>query len=209
MNENLLQKKNETWSLKRLFVFLVPLFLVLPVYSQIEKVSDYRFFYSESLTVLNHKCSLRVTDASIDAVMRELLADTNVTYEKNNLIIALIEKGVKSQKSKVVVRGRITDTQNEPVVGANIIEEGASGNGTISNADGAFTLEVNQGAILKISYLGYRDVILRTTGKTSFEVVLEEDTKALGEVVVTALGIKREEKALGYAMVKACKKYRE
>ena len=95
MNENLLQKKNKTWSLKRLFVFLVPLFLVLPVYSQItiniqnvplrqalgeiEKVSDYRFFYSESLTVLNHKCSLRVTDASIDAVMRELLADTNVT----------------------------------------------------------------------------------------------------------------------------------
>ena len=218
MNENLLQKKNETWSLKRLFVFLVPLFLVLPVYSQItvniqnvplrqalgeiEKVSDYRFFYSESLTVLNHKCSLRVTDASIDAVMRELLAGTNVTYEKNNLIIALIEKGVKNQKSKVVVRGRITDTQNEPVVGANIIEEGASGNGTISNADGAFTLEVNQGAILKISYLGYRDVILRTTGKTSFEVVLEEDTKALGEVVVTALGIKREEKALGYAVQK-------
>ena len=109
---------------------------------------------------------------------------------------------VKNQKSKVVVRGRITDTQNEPVVGANIIEEGASGNGTISNADGAFTLEVNQGAILKISYLGYRDVMLRTAGKTSFEVVLEEDTKALGEVVVTALGIKREEKALGYAVQK-------
>lgn len=218
MNENLLQKKNKTWSLKRLFVFLVPLFLVLPVYSQItiniqnvplrqalgeiEKVSDYRFFYSESLTVLNHKCSLRVTDASIDAVMRELLAGTNVTYEKNNLIIALIEKGVKNQKSKIVVRGRIADTQDEPVVGANIIEEGASGNGTISNADGAFTLEVNQGAILKISYLGYRDVMLRTAGKTSFEVVLEEDTKALGEVVVTALGIKREEKALGYAVQK-------
>ena len=117
MNENLLQKKNETWSLKRLFVFLVPLFLVLPVYSQItvniqnvplrqvlgeiEKVSDYRFFYSESLTVLNHKCSLRVTNASIDAVMRELLAGTNVTYEKNNLIIALIEKGSRRR-----LRGR-------------------------------------------------------------------------------------------------------
>ncbi|WP_211346877.1 hypothetical protein, partial [Tannerella forsythia] len=72
--------------MKRLFVFLVQLFLVLPVYSQItvniqnvslrqalgdiEKVSDYRFFYSESLTVLNHNCSLRGMDASIDAVMR-------------------------------------------------------------------------------------------------------------------------------------------
>lgn len=222
MNRNLSHKKDKSRSLRKLFVLVMVMALTLPSFSQItvnvrnktlrqalseiEKVSDFRFFYNESLAILDKNSSIRVTNGNIDDVMQRLLAGTNVTYEKNNNIIALVGKAdvgqapASAQQNKVTVTGRITDTQGEPIIGANIIEEGVSGNGTVTDYDGRFTLSVTRNATLKISYLGYGDIVLSTSGRTSFNITMEEDTEVLREVVVTALGIKREQKALGYSV---------
>ncbi|MEA4904173.1 MAG: SusC/RagA family TonB-linked outer membrane protein [Petrimonas sp.] len=175
---------------------------------EIEKVSNYRFFYNESLPVLDKNNSIQLTNSSIDNAMQKLLAGTDVTYEKNDNIVVLVDKGTVAQRpeaaqqNKATVRGRVLDEAGTPIIGANVIEEGVAGSGTVTDYDGNFTLVVSPKAKIRITYLGYGDIVLNTAESTSFNVVMQEDTHTLGEVVVTALGIKREEKALGYAVQK-------
>lgn len=96
---------------------------------------------------------------------------------------------------------RVTGTVQDalgPIVGASIIEKGTS-NGTITDSDGKFSLNARQGATLVISYIGYKSQEV-TIGRTPLNITLEEDAQLLSDVVVTALGIKRERKALGYGL---------
>lgn len=99
--------------------------------------------------------------------------------------------------------GKVTGTVEDdfgPVAGASVIVKGTT-NGTITDMDGNFTLEgVKQGDIIQVSFIGYTTQEVPYTGQAAIQVQLAEDTQKLDEVVVTALGIKREKKALGYAM---------
>ena len=87
-----------------------------------------------------------------------------------------------------------------PVAGASVVIKGTT-NGTMTDMDGNFTLDgVKKGDIIQISFIGYATQEIPYTGQASLSVHLEEDTQKLDEVVVTALGMKRDKKALGYAM---------
>ena len=102
------------------------------------------------------------------------------------------------EQAKVTVKGIVLDENGEPIIGASVVD--ASGkNGTVTDANGTFTLEAPKGITLKISYLGYTPTTVAASG-TTVRVVMEPSNNDLNEVVVTALGIKREKKALGYAM---------
>ena len=205
----------------KLLVLFMTLVFVIPSFSQIsvniqnkplrqtlkeiEKVSDFRFFYNESLSILDKNSSLNVNNSNVDDVMKQLLANSNIKYEKNNNIIALVEVDKTVQNSatpqqKTAIKGKVVDAGGVPVIGANVSEVGPVSNGTITDYDGNFILDVPRNASIKISYIGYSDIIISTTGKTTFEIVMSEDTQTLNELVVTALGIKREEKALGYSV---------
>lgn len=99
--------------------------------------------------------------------------------------------------------GKITGTVEDAlgsVAGASVVVKGTT-NGTITDMDGKFTLEgVKNGATIQISFIGYTTQEIAYTGQTNLTVMLAEDAQKLDEVVVTALGIKREKKALGYSM---------
>lgn len=95
--------------------------------------------------------------------------------------------------------GVVTDKTGEAIIGANVIVKGTT-NGTITDMDGRFELDVPINATLQVSYIGFNTQEIVFTGQPSIEVQLVDDTQALDEVVVTALGIKREKKALGYSM---------
>lgn len=102
------------------------------------------------------------------------------------------------EQAKVTVKGIVLDENGDPVIGASVVD--ASGkNGTVTDANGNFSLEAPKGTTLKISYLGYNSTTIAASG-TAVRIVLEPSNHELNEVVVTALGIKREKKALGYAM---------
>lgn len=174
---------------------------------EIERVSNYKFFYNESLAGLEKNKTLQLTNVAIDVVMQQLLSDSNIKYRisENNIIALTVEEGdihlvSQQQENKVTIRGQVIDINNLPIIGANIIEVGIPGNGTVTDYNGNFTLEINRNSELKITYLGFEDFILNTAGRTSFTIVMEENVEILNEVVVTALGIKREEKALGYSV---------
>lgn len=101
----------------------------------------------------------------------------------------------------VTVTGNVVDNTGMSVIGANIVEKGTT-NGTITDIDGNFSIRVSPGAILQISYTGYKTQEIAVGNQTHLSIKIEEDSELLGEVVVTALGLKREEKALGYAVQK-------
>lgn len=109
--------------------------------------------------------------------------------------IPLVQESVKK------ISGVITDQNGEPIIGANVVVKGTT-IGTITGLDGDFVLEVPGKATLIISYIGYVQKEIVINDSNTYNVKLLEDTQKLDEVVVTALGIKREEKALGYSVQK-------
>ncbi|MGM9737891.1 MAG: carboxypeptidase-like regulatory domain-containing protein [Candidatus Cryptobacteroides sp.] len=105
----------------------------------------------------------------------------------------------QSQQNSRTVTGRILDENGQPVAGAGVVEENTL-NGVNSGIDGKFELKITGNSNLVISFIGYETVVLATAGKTDFQIRLTPDSKLLDEVVVTALGIKRDAKALGYSV---------
>lgn len=94
-------------------------------------------------------------------------------------------------RTKIQVNGTVTDATGEPLMGATILEK-ASGNGTITDMDGHFSLAVPSDAVLSINYLGYKTQEILVNGKTSFKIILDDDSEKLEEVVVVGYGIQRK-----------------
>lgn len=104
--------------------------------------------------------------------------------------------GVAAVAQSAKVTGTVTDGK-EPIIGASVRAKG-SNKGTVTDLDGHFVLDVAPGTELVITYIGYKEVTVKAAN--GMKVAMEEENTALSEVVVTALGIKRERKALGYAL---------
>ena len=174
------------------------------VVKQIEKVSKYRFFYKKGLPGMSTPITVEANDQSIESVLGQIVQQIPVSYAiKGETQVVLTEPELQNSNINLTksVKGTVTDANGEPIIGANIMEKGTV-NGTITDMDGNFSLTVKEGAILVVSYVGYITQDLPVKNKSTLVVHLKEDSQALGEVVVTALGIKREEKALGYSVQK-------
>lgn len=107
--------------------------------------------------------------------------------------------GFTAVTAQTQIAGKVLDENGESIIGASIIEKNTT-NGTITDIDGGFSLTVRKGSFITVSLIGYTPQTIEVGNRTFFEVIMKEDSKMLGEVVVTALGLKREEKALGYAV---------
>ena len=100
------------------------------------------------------------------------------------------------QQQKKQISGTVIDESGESIIGANIIEKGTT-NGTVTDFDGNFSLQIENDAILHVSYIGYYPQDIPTSGKTSIEIVLVEDTKTLDEVVVVGYGTQSKKTLTG------------
>ena len=97
------------------------------------------------------------------------------------------------------ITGTVVDESGEPVIGASVLVKG-KGTGSVTDLNGKFTVEASTGAVLQISFVGYTTQEIKVTSASTYKVILKDDSQALNEVVVTAMGIKKERKALGYAV---------
>lgn len=113
-------------------------------------------------------------------------------------LLCLAGQAVASNQQAQTVTGTVIDAFG-PVTGASVSIKGTT-QGTITGMDGRFTLEVEPGATLSISFIGYVTQEIKYTGQRDLQIKLMEDTQKLDEVVVTAMGIKKEERGLSYAM---------
>lgn len=174
------------------------------VIKEIQAQSDYQFFYEDNLASVQLE-SLNVSDSSIKEVLDKALSGKNISYKIDDKIIYLSKNDSSakstsvSQEKKKTITGRITDAKGEPLIGVTIMEKGTT-NGSITDYDGNYTLSAASNAVLQFSYIGYQSVEMSVEGKTVIDITMNEDTEVLDEVVVTALGIKREKKMLGYAV---------
>lgn len=144
-----------------------------------------------SLLLVALLSSVALFGNSKDNLLTEInLGLNNLTIEKSTI-----------QQNKKRITGKVTDSRKEPIIGANIIEAGTT-NGTVTDIDGNFTLEVNEDAVLKISYIGFQDIVLDTKNRSHIEIVLEEDTKILEEIVVTGVAKGTSKEKLSFTVEK-------
>ena len=178
------------------------------VLNQLKKQTGLNFFYSRAVLTNIPNVTLDVQQTNLQKVLDELSIQTDLSFQRDHKTISVRKKNTNNESSKPVsrhhskiVKGQIVDSKGDPIIGASVIVKGSS-NGTATDLNGIYTLsDVPDDGSLVISYIGYRTVNVKASAVSS-RIMMEEDTKVLSEVVVTALGIKREEKALGYAVQK-------
>lgn len=163
---------------------------------EIEKQSKMSVAYNESQLGGTQRLSLDITKQPVELALDIILKGTGFGYKlKDNYIMLVPER--KETKIAKVVKGKIVDDQGESLIGVNVSVNGST-TGAITDMDGNFTLNVSKNDRIKISYIGYVTQHVNVSDKDIYNIVLASDTKTLDEVVVTALGIKRAQKALSY-----------
>ena len=161
-------------------------------FEKIEKASKYKIAYNSSQLNANRSVTLSKKSDDVFGMLTQLLKGTNCTYELegNYIIIKPLQKAQTSGK-KVKVRGVIKDETGEPIIGATVRVKGQS-EGTVSDFDGNFTLDVTDDNTLQISYIGYQTQEFAVGKQHHFSIVLEEDKKILNEVVVIGYGTQKK-----------------
>jgi len=168
------------------------------VISAIQKQTSYHFVFSERKIPSTKKITLNVQNEEVTSVLNKLLANSDFTYTQleNNLIVI-------SQKNEVVnaavVKGKVVDENGTPAPGVSVRIKGTT-TGTITDANGNFSINAPSNAVLIFSFLGYENQEVPIGSKSELSVKLTVSAKSLNEVVVTALGIKKDSKKLGYSV---------
>jgi len=178
----------------------VPLKSVL---KEVERQTKMSVIYKVDEVNANRKITANFKSTPVKEVLRQVLGD-ELDYQVDNRMITIRRRQVAKPKTTVKqqskssrkVSGTVLDEKGEPVIGATIKEKGTK-NATVSDLDGNFTFNVSEGSTLLISYLGYSDKEV-SSDSHDLTIRMSENSEQLNEVVVTALGIKKESKALSY-----------
>ena len=173
---------------------------VITVFQAIQQQTGCSFVYNTSDIDTDRKVSLSVHDEPLQAVLDKLFAGSDIAYTLRDKHIVLSKKAKNSppHSAQGGVTGVIKDDKGMPLVGATVLIKGTT-TGAAADIDGNFSLpQAKPGDTLEISLIGYTKQELPVSGSAPLSVVMHEDNEVLDAVVVTALGIKRSEKALTY-----------
>lgn len=177
------------------------------VFKVIEKQTEYRFFYNNTLLDYNKKVSVNKQGQKLSAVLNELFKGSDINYKVVDKYIVLTseeEKNTVKQDDRQTIKGVIVDEADEPIIGASVVVKGNNTIGTISDMDGAFTLAVPLGATLTVSYIGYTTQEVSVGNKTILRIILREDSQVLNEIIVTGYGaVAKKNLTTSIAKVKA------
>ena len=172
------------------------------VIKQIQSQSKYQFFYNDKLSTVTVG-PLKVKDASLEQVLNTLLKNKDISYKIEENIIYLSEKensdSLQQQSGKErTITGQVVDAKGEPLIGVSILVKGTT-DGAITDLDGNYKIVTkSNNPVIVYSYIGYKTQEIPLKGQTAINITMMDDTQVIDEVVVTALGIKRSEKALSY-----------
>ncbi len=170
---------------------------IIEALKEVERQSDYSVGFNDSQLKNKPVLNLDLRIVTIENALAQILKGSGFTYQFKGKYIMIIQDNKPKETPVKKVAGKVVDESNEPLIGVNIKVEGSS-EGAITDMDGNFSITVPQGSILSFTYVGYTPQTVRITEKNVYTVKLMSDTRQLNEVVVTALGIKREQKALSY-----------
>ncbi len=166
------------------------------VIKQIEEQTDYLFVYNHDKVNLNNTVTIQANNETVAEVLNQMFAGTDIIYAMQGNNILLMQKDAVVQQSGKVVTGTIVDPSGMPVIGANVMVKGTT-NGTITDMDGKFSLEVEEGATLQISYIGYANQEIKVGNQKILSIALKEDAEALDELVVVGYGTMKKSDLTG------------
>ncbi|WP_211372107.1 SusC/RagA family TonB-linked outer membrane protein [Flagellimonas olearia] len=170
------------------------------VLNEIERQTDFKFFYNDNDLDYRKMVSINANKQKVFSILNHLFKDTRITYEVyEKQIILKIDKSLLPLRSEAIpppvqftVTGKVVDGNDSPLPGANILEKGTT-NGTVSDFDGNFSLDVKEGsAVLVFSYLGFQSKEVSVDEQSSLSVKLIEDTAGLDEVVLVGYGSQKK-----------------
>lgn len=153
----------------------------------IEQKSSFYFTYNLNQVNVDRKVSVNVKNKLVTDILDEIFEGEHIKYTINDKHIVLYKENtsevpVANQTTKQI-KGIVVDANKEPIIGANIVQKGTT-NGVISDMDGAFDINVSDGAVLQVSYIGYLTQEIEVGKETRLTVILKEDNQTLDEVVV-------------------------
>ena len=178
---------------------------------EIENNSRFVFIYESGTIDKSVKRTISAKGQTIDAILSQLLEGTDVIYSIDDRQVSLYKKGntlstihlsgvpsVQAQQPKSI-SGKVTDSSGAPIPGASVVVKGTT-NGIITDTNGNYSLSnVPSDAMLVFSFVGMKKQEIPVAGRTTFNVVMEETTFGVEEVVITALGIEKTKKSLAYS----------
>lgn len=171
---------------------------VQEVLASVERQTNYRFTYNPLQIGADRRVTIDLSNKSVTEILDELFLGKKVQYvvDGNNIVLFIDGKkaelkGINQQKIKIV-KGTVKDNTGEVVIGANVIDLSVPSNGTITDIDGNFTLQVSDDTRLQISYIGYSSKEISVKGVTDLQIILDEDSKILDEVVVVGYGTQKK-----------------
>lgn len=171
---------------------------IYDIVSEIESKTDYMFFYKNEEIDNSQRISVNAKNKPVSEVLDYVVAQTDLGYLIEDKHIVLTKK-TNAILQQINIKGNVKDEAGEPLYGVNVVIKGTS-SGTITDLDGNFTLAVpNEQSVLVFSFIGYDNQEITIGNRRSINIVLRESSLMIDELVVTALGMKRSEKALGYA----------
>jgi TonB-dependent starch-binding outer membrane protein SusC len=173
---------------------------VVKVFGILEQKTGFKFTYNDAVVELNTKISLSIRKSSLYDVLSTISSAEHLHFRRvgNNIHVTSTDLNIDSPeveevaaKAEIPVSGVISDEGGNPLPGVYVLIKGTT-TGTITDADGKFELDVDEDAVLVISFLGYKSIEYPVGGQSKLSIVMEEDVTSLNEVVVTATGLRRK-----------------
>lgn len=169
------------------------------VLQSISRQTGYTLAYSKEVVDLNDNVSIQVQNADLSVAMAKLFASRNLSYEIKDKKIYIADNSPRTearstasqQTENVQIRGKVTDENGEPVIGASVAVPN-TGIGTITNIDGDYSLSVPRGSLLRISFVGYVNQEFTITNQSVLNAQLREDVASLEELIVIGYGVQKK-----------------
>lgn len=167
------------------------------IFKTIEEKTGYQFVYNTSEINRTERVSIQETDADLTQILQKLfLPQRNISFRISNKHIVLFKKQIRT------ITGTVHDSKGENIIGANVFVKGST-NGTITDINGYFSLEITEGDVLQISYIGYDTEEITLNKQSVLKVTLKETQQELEEVVVIGYGaVKKKDLTGAIAQVK-------
>ncbi|WP_195458714.1 SusC/RagA family TonB-linked outer membrane protein [Alistipes sp. D31t1_170403_E11] len=175
------------------------------IMEEITRQTNLPFAFSREVVDVNRTVSIQLTNADLGAALTQMFAGTRISFRITDRRILLADRDTMKQNGQWFVTGKVTDENGSPIVGATVLLQGTT-RGTTTNADGDYRIAIQEGdtsPVLLFSFIGYdlRNIPV-SSSRSVVNVTMKSTSTAIQNVVVTALGLTREEKSLGYAVSK-------
>jgi TonB-dependent SusC/RagA subfamily outer membrane receptor len=179
---------------------------LIKVFEAIKTQTGFVFFYDAALLQQAKPVNLTVKNQPLTSVLEQVFNDQPMTWTLVNKTITIVPKAAETKAKEIIVvnepppanivRGKITDENNQPLAGASVVIKGTS-QGVKAGTDGSFSIEADPGAVLVISYVGYETQEVAVSNQTTLSVRLKQAVVVIEQVVVVGYGTQRRKDLTG------------